>query len=213
MEIIPVLNCIDKHEAEEKIKVLATFLSNDRFVHIDIADGIFTFHRTWNDTKGWEVLGVPFPLEVHLMVEDPQAWIGPWIAAGAKRFVLQIETIDPDILAGIKKECEASGVEVMLSLNPETPPEDLTPYLQDTSRFQVLCVNPGLAGQKFLSLTLEKAVWIRYAVPHAIIEIDGGITPETARLAKNAGANIIVSASYIFGSDDPERAYEELKKI
>ena len=102
----------------------------------------------------------------------------------SKAIRLQIETIDPDSLAGIKKECEASGVEVMLSLNPETPPEDLTPYLQDTSRFQVLCVNPGLAGQKFLSLTLEKAVWIRYAVPHAIIEIDGGITPETARLAK-----------------------------
>jgi ribulose-phosphate 3-epimerase len=101
----------------------------------------------------------------------------------------------------------------MLSSNPETPPEDFAPYLRDISRFQVLCVTPGLAGQKFLPLALEKVKWLKYALPDAIIEVDGGITPETAKWAKDAGADSVVSASYIFDNKDPEKAYEELKKI
>jgi ribulose-phosphate 3-epimerase len=187
MRVIPVLNCANKGEAEEQFGVLETFLKKGEFVHVDIADGVFTFHKTWNDPEGWVALRSPFPLEVHLMVEHPEKLIAPWLAAGAKRF--------------------------MLSSNPETPPEDFAPYLHDISQFQVLCVTPGLAGQKFLPLALEKAKWLKYALPDAIIEVDGGITPETAEWAKDAGADIIVSASYVFRSKDPKKAYETLKKI
>ena len=74
-------------------------------------------------------------------------------------------------------------------------------------------MNPGLAGQKFLPLALEKVKWLKYAIPDAIIEVDGGITPETAKWAKDAGADIIVSASYIFGSKEPRRRrYEALEE-
>lgn len=213
MDVIPVINCLDRQCVEEKIAVAQRFLSPGELLHVDVGDGAFTFHKTWNDTEGWRALDVPFPLEVHLMVERPDAWIAPWIAAGAKRIIVHAEAIDEDALEQIKRRCESSGAEVMLSLNPETPIEDLTPYLGAISRFQVLAVNPGLAGQKFLPLSLEKVTWLREAVPHAIIEVDGGITPETARMAKAAGADIIVSASYIFGSEDPKKAYEALKEI
>jgi ribulose-phosphate 3-epimerase len=77
----------------------------------------------------------------------------------------------------------------------------------------VLAVLPGAAGQKFLSEDLEKIMVLRQASPSAIIEVDGGMNPETARLVKTAGADTIVSASYIFGSGDPKKAYEELRKI
>lgn len=213
MEVIPVINCPDARCVEERAAVLGDFLTPGRFVHVDVADGVFTFHKTWNDTEGWRALGLPYPLEVHLMVEHPESWIAPWLAAGAKRFVVHAETIDEDSLEIIGARCRAAGAELALSSDPETPPEDLTPYLHAVSRFQVLCVNPGLAGQKFLPLTLEKIGWLKTAVPHAIIEVDGGIMPETARWAKDAGADIIVSASYIFNSKDPGKAYEELKAI
>jgi ribulose-phosphate 3-epimerase len=213
MQIIPVLNCPDRACAVEKIAAAKKFLKKEDFLHIDVADGVFTFHKTWNDPAGWVALKSSFPLEVHLMVEHPKEWIAPWLAAGAKRFIVHVETIDEDSLRDIVAQCTAGHAELMLSSNPEIPAEDLTPYLHDISRFQVLCVNPGLAGQKFLPLALEKVKWLKYAIPDALIEVDGGITPETAKWAKDAGADIIVSASYIFGSKDPKKAYEELKKI
>jgi ribulose-phosphate 3-epimerase len=213
MQIIPVLNCLDRESAEEKIAVAKKFLKHGDFLHIDVADGAFTFHKTWNDAAGWTALHPSFPLEVHLMVEHPDALIAPWLAAGAKRFIVHIETVDEDALKSITAKCKAGGAELMLSSNPETPADEFTPYLHDVSCFQILAVNPGLAGQKFLPLTLEKVKWLKAARPDAIIEVDGGITPEWALRAKDAGADIVVSASYIFGSDDPERAYAELKKI
>lgn len=213
MQVIPVLNCSDRASAEEKIAIVKKFLKKEDFLHIDVADGIFTFHKTWNDTAGWAELRSPFPLEVHLMVEHPEAWIAPWLAAGARRFIVPCEAIDKDSFYLIKERCVASRTELMLSSNPETPPENLTPYLHDISHFQVLCVNPGLAGQTFLPLALEKVKWLKYAIPDAIIEVDGGVRPETAKWAKDAGADIIVSASYIFGSKEPKKAYEALEKI
>jgi ribulose-phosphate 3-epimerase len=213
MLIIPVVNCPDRACAEERIAAAKTFLKKKDFLHIDVADGVFTFHKTWNDPEGWAALRSPFPLEVHLMVEHPEEWIAPWLAAGAKRFIVHIETIDEDSLKNIAAACKAGRAELVLSSNPETPADEFTPYLHMTSRFQVLCVNPGLAGQKFLPLVLEKVKWLKYALPDAIIEVDGGVTPETAKWAKDAGADIIVSASHIFGSKDPKKAYKELKKI
>lgn len=213
MNVIPVLNCATKRDAEDQIGVLKKFLGEGELVHIDVADGMFTFHKTWNDPRGWSALCSSFSFEVHLMVEHPEAWIEPWLAAGAKRFVIPVEAIDQDSFRSIAAQCKAARADFMLSSNPETPPEDLTPYLHEISRFQMLCVNPGLAGQKFLPLALLKVKWLKYALPNAIIEVDGGITPETAKWAKDAGADVIVSASYIFGSKDPKKAYEELKKI
>jgi len=213
MQVIPVLNCSDRASAEERIAAAEKFLKKGDFLHIDVADGIFTFHKTWNDTAGWAAFRSPFPFEVHLMVERPEKWIAPWLAAGAKRFIVPCEAIDKDSFRSIKEQCATGRAELMLSSDPETPPEDLTPYLHDISCFQVLSVNPGLAGQKFLPLALEKVKWLKYAIPNAIIEIDGGITPETAKWAKDAGVDIIVSASYIFGSKNPKKAYKTLKKI
>jgi len=213
MQIIPVLNCAHRDEVLERVSVAKTFLPEGEFLHVDVADGVFTFHKTWNDMAGWAALQLPFPLEIHLMVEHPETWIAPWLAVGAKRFIVHAETIDQDSFREIAAQCKANDVELMLSSNPETLPEDLTPYLHEVSQFQVLCVNPGFAGQKFLPLTMEKVKWLKEAIPHAIIEVDGGITPETAKWAKEAGADIATTATYIFGNEDPASAYEELKSI
>ncbi len=210
MEIIPVVNCPDASCAREKVAVAKTFLPEGRLLHLDVTDGAFTFHKTWNRPTEWANLRTPYALEAHLMVERPESEIEAWIAAGAKRLILHVETIAARSFAEILARCKRRGVAVMLSSRPETPARKLEPYLKTCGMFQVLAVHPGPASQKFLPLTLQKVRWIRRHAPHAIIEVDGGMTPATARRAKDAGADIAVSSSYIFGSNNPREAYEAL---
>jgi ribulose-phosphate 3-epimerase len=101
----------------------------------------------------------------------------------------------------------------MLSSKPESMEEDIAPYLKHFHLFQVLAVQPGPAGQVFLPFVCEKIRFLREESPDAIIEIDGGMNPETARLVKDVGADTIVSSSYIFNAVDPKKAYEELCAI
>jgi transketolase len=213
MEVIPVINCPDAHCAKEKIAVAKTFLPEGNFLHLDVADGAFTFHKSWNDPTGWANVRAPFKLEVHLMVERPGKYIEPWLAAGASRFIVHVETIDERSIEEILRKCARRGAEVMLSSCPETSVKKLEPYLGRVSMLQVLAVHPGPAAQRFLPLTLEKVRWIRRHAPNAIIEVDGGIVPATARRVRAAGADVIVSASYIFSSAEPKAAYEELKTL
>jgi ribulose-phosphate 3-epimerase len=216
MEVIPVVNCEDRTCAEKKLIALSSFLESGHFIHVDVTDGVFTPHKTWNDASAWKELlnaRFHFQLEVHLMVEHPTIWIMPWIAAGVKRFIVHVEAIDEISFKKIKELCDQGGATLMLSSNPETPIEAFSPYFTICNWFQVLSVHPGLAGQPFLSLTLEKTSWLRRREPHAIIEMDGGMNPETAESAKNAGADIIVSASDIFNNQNPKKEYERLKKI
>ncbi len=211
MQVIPVINCPDLHCVHEKVARAKTFLRAGEFLHLDVTDGAFTFHKTWGDPTEWANMRTPFAPEVHLMVEHPERYIEPWLAAGAKRFIIHIETVEEGLLKEIAAKCARRGAEVMVSSRPETSTKKLEPYLAHFKMFQVLAVHPGPAAQKFLPLTLEKIKFLRRRVPGAIIEVDGGITPATARRAKVAGADIVVSASHIFGSEDPGAAYEELK--
>lgn len=213
MQIVPVINCRDRFCVEGALATAEKFLKEGDWIKIDIADGIFTYHKTWNNPTDWANLRSPFKLEVHLMVENPEKHIEPWIAAGAKRLIVHAETVDPKKAEKILEAAKRRGVEIVLSSNPETPPEALRPYLKIFSLFQVLAVNPGLAGQKFLPVVLEKIKFLRKEKPDARIEVDGGINLETARQCKAAGADSLAVASYIFENENPKKAYEALKKL
>ena len=213
MDVFPVINCPDLHCVKKKIGIIGSFLPEGRFVHLDVTDGAFTFHKTWGNPTEWANLRAPYKLEVHLMVEHPEKRIEAWLAAGARRFIVHVETVDADSFKAIVQRCARRGAEVMLSSRPETGTKKLEPYLPFCAKFQVLAVHPGPAAQKFLPLALDKVRWIRKKLPDAIIEVDGGITPATARRARGAGANIVVSSSYVLGSEDPARAFEELETL
>ena len=96
---------------------------------------------------------------------------------------------------------------------PRADPEAVTPYLGMVQMFQALAVQPGPAGQKFMRERLDAIMFLRHIAPNATIEVDGGIDPETARLAAAAGADEITSESYIFKATDPAGAYKELSEI
>ena len=214
MNVIPVINCPDEACAREKFATLKRFLPAGSFVHADVTDGIWSAHPTLRDPSAWARLASPFALEAHLMVERPEEIADDWLTAGARRIIVQAETVDG---AGVYRLLELAAqhrADLMLSTAPGTDLGSLEPLIarfgDRIAAFQVLAVHPGAAGQRFGEEALARIVSLRGAVPHAIIEVDGGIDPGTARLVKDAGADTIVSASYIFNGD-PEKAYETLK--
>jgi ribulose-phosphate 3-epimerase len=210
--IIPSINCPPKATGEvlEKIAIARKFA---KWVHLDIADGAFTFHKSWDEPAKWPHAHAP-KTEVHLMVEEPKPYIEKWSTVpGVERFIVHSEVMPPGLFHVISDYARDKRRQVMLALNPETNVEVLKLYLPHALQFQILAVHPGLSGQKFQSRVLEKILWIRAHIPNAIIEVDGGITPEAARLARAAGADILVSDRYVFDRPDAAKAYRELAAI
>lgn len=225
MFVIPVINEAEFGEVLKKIKIAAKFSS---WIHFDISDGKFTSHKTWNSPEELKRLQASsvksqVNLEVHLMVANPEAVIKDWILAGVKRIIMHLESLISDPNLRIHPNVP-NKTEIGLAINPETPVEKLIPFIsinqpkisinQRCCKFvQILAVNPGPGGQKFQPAVLEKIKFLKKNYPDVMIEVDGGINLENAKLIKKAGADIIASSSYIFKNSNPQKAYEELSKI
>ncbi len=186
MKVIPVINCPDLACVKKKIEIAKTFLAEDDLLHLDVTDGSFAAHQTWADTMQWVKLRSPFGLEVHLMVNHPELYADNWLVAGMRRLIIHGESLTSQSMKEILSTTERNHnrIEVMLSSKPESDMEDILPYLKYFHSFQVLAVRPGPAGQKFLPFVCEKVRFLREASPDAIIEVDGGMNPETARQVK-----------------------------
>jgi ribulose-phosphate 3-epimerase len=182
-------------------------------LHLDVTDGSFAAHGTWGDPLAWVTLKSPFALEVHLMVDQPEQYVDDWLTAGARRLIVHAETVRATSLHEIIVTARAHNAEVMLSSRPETDPEDIIPYAKHVHAFHVLAVQPGPAGQVYLSFIDDKIRFLREEFPNATIEVDGGMGPLTVWRVKELGADTVVSSSYIFNSADPKKAYEELSAI
>lgn len=213
MKIIPAINCKDYETALSRIKLADKFLRSDyRWIHIDIVDGEFAPTSTWGTPEELKKIHSQFPdinFEIHLMVKNPEVVAESWLASGAKRVIVHIESVH-----NIEK-CRLiahrhNDAEIMLSGGVDVSAEQLFEEGKYIKAFQVLAVNPGFAGQKFDEKAVDKIAKLRELAPDARIEIDGGVNFETIKLAKNAGADIAVSASTIFKSDNPAEAYERL---
>ncbi len=211
MQIIPAINCPDFETLSKQLDEAYRFLPEGSFVHIDIVDGMFSKNITWNNPAELLDLKSSYPdlnFEIHLMVENPDEFVEVWFINGASRVIVHLEAVNnPDYILDIASRYNG---EVALSIIPSTPADLLLPHVGSFSSFQVLAVTPGFAGQKFSLESLEKIEFLRNVAPGSKIEVDGGINPETARLAKISGADYAASASYIFNNINPQKAYEEL---
>lgn len=210
--VIPAINCIDFACAQEKVRTAEKFFPfGGGWIHLDVADAKFTFNKTWGNPGEWRKLYTNLNLEVHLMVEDPEQHVAEWIQSGAKRIIVHVESVKDE--ARIVELCRAHGVEPMLSFSPETPIDGARMYFEHFSSFHILGVTPGLAGQPFIPRVLDKVRFLREHRPSATIEVDGGMNVETAQAALDAGANIIIAASYVFGYPKPANAYMQLASL
>lgn len=230
MQIIPAINCENFECVKEKLQKAAEFMSADGWIQIDIADGKFTSHKTWNNPRDLIDLQLTtnnqqLNIEIHLMVKNPEDVIDNWIETGVKRIIVHYEAIreeathnenndETDIINFILGKCANQDVELGLAINPSTPVENIIYHLDRVRFIQLLAVDPGLAGQQFQAITLQKIKFLKEnPYSEVIVEIDGGINLETTKLCKEAGADILVSASHIWNSGNPEIALKELQNI
>jgi ribulose-phosphate 3-epimerase len=211
MLVIPVINCGDSETAAKQINKAAAFLPPAGWMHIDISDGKFAPVVTWGKPSDLAVIKkvrAQLHFEIHLMVQDPENVIAGWLEAGAERVIVHLETMkDPGFILDAARK---HGAEVMLAIAPATPVENLIPYLSSFTAFQVLAVTPGPSGQKFIKGMEDKVRFLQKYRPTALVEVDGGVVPEVCRLVKEAGADAVAAATYIFGDPDPQQAYEKL---
>lgn len=180
-------------------------------LHIDVMDG----HFVPNLTLGAPVLAClrqksGMFLDVHLMISDPLRYIDDFVRAGADLITFHVES-DSDPMACIRK-LRAHGVRVGITLKPDTPLSAIEPYLDQVDMALVMTVEPGFGGQSFLSEMMDKVRALRTARPMFDIQVDGGINEQTAKTAIQAGANILVAGSYVFGAPDAAQAIASLKQ-
>lgn len=206
VEIIPSINVLTFQEVQERIKQVEPYVS---WCHLDVTDGIFSEHRTWRNPAHLSLLDTPLNVEVHLMVEEPEKHIDQWLVKPVKRVIVHMEA-SKDINM-IIDHCKVAGIECGLAIRPNTLWSVLMPWAKKVDLIQLLAVNPGPSGQLMDEETIDKISRMRASCRECIIEVDGGINRETATLARKAGANILVSAGYIFSHSDIGAAIEELK--
>lgn len=186
------------------------------YIHIDVMDG----HFVPNITIGPFVVeavrkATSLPLDVHLMIEQPDKYITEFADAGADIITIHIEACAHlhRTIQAIKERGKKAGV----SLNPGTSPELLRYILNDIDLLLVMSVNPGFSGQKFIPSALNKIKEIRDMMDKAgadfIIEVDGGIKLENIGEVSSAGADMFVSGSGVFGTKDYKKTIAEMKKI
>jgi ribulose-phosphate 3-epimerase len=176
---------------------------------LDVTDGVFSTHPTWCNPKDLSAFKTNLNVEVHLMVSNPAAVIDDWLVPPVKRVIVHAEALSNFVL--LIEKCRDEGVEVGIAIRPETPWELLRPFFARSDILQVLTVHPGPSDQEVdWPQMLEKIRHIHEVCPQCIIEVDGGINPESANKAVEAGASLLVSGAYIFNSDNIKEAIKKL---
>ncbi len=184
--------------------------------HLDVMDGRFVP----NITFGMPVIKAIRPLsdkpfDVHLMIAEPERYIEDFKKAGAD--ILSIHLEASTHLHRSLQAIRQCGMKSGVALNPHSPVESIEHVLAETDLVCLMSVNPGFGGQKFIESTYEKVrrlkAMIRAQGTNTLIEIDGGVSDANAQLLKEAGADVLVAGSYVFGSADPEKTIAGLKAI
>jgi len=183
------------------------------WVHVDVMDGHFVPNIT---------IGVPvvkslrkvtaLPLDVHLMIENPESYVEPFAAAGADILTFHYEAVREEDIIPIIRKIKSFNIKAGISIKPKTLPEVLIPYLNAADMVLVMTVEPGFGGQNFMEDCAQKVKYIRENAPEdLIVQVDGGINDRTGKMCTGYGANSLVAGSYIYNSPDITAAISLLK--
>lgn len=178
-------------------------------LHLDVMDG----HFVPNLSYGMPIVAAvrkltKLPIDVHLMISDPAKFIPQFVDAGADCLTIHAE-IDSDVLA-VLTSIRSAGIMAGLALNPRTPLQTVAPILSACDLLLIMSVDAGFGGQAFNPVALDKLRLAKEMAPHLLLEVDGGVNRKTIASCREAGANLFVVGSAIFGQDDYQRALSEL---
>ncbi|MCC5922836.1 MAG: ribulose-phosphate 3-epimerase [Crocinitomicaceae bacterium] len=186
------------------------------WLHIDIMDGVFVP----NISFGLPVMEAMHrhakkPLDVHLMIQNPDAYLEDFHKAGAAFLTVHYEAC-PHLHRTIQR-IHQLGMKAGVALNPHTPVSVLEDIIEELDLVLIMSVNPGFGGQKFIPNAIRKVAALKELAlskqTDLIIEVDGGVNGETAPLLIEAGANALVAGSYVFNAQNPAQTIADLKKL
>lgn len=186
------------------------------WLHVDVMDGLFVPNLT---------IGVPVVasirrhtqmfLDVHLMIDKPERYIDAFAQAGADLLSVHLEADYPTRIAAALRAMEANGVKKAVALRPITSAKAVLPYLEQLDMVLVMTVEPGFGGQAFMEDQLDTIRHVRAIIekynPACELEVDGGVAPKTAPLVVEAGANVLVAGSAVYGAADIPAAIAALR--
>lgn len=207
--ILPSLLMCDFGDLRGEVERLSQ--AGARVLHLDVMDG----HFVPNLTYGMPIVAglrrhTDMPLDVHLMISDPLGYAKQFVDSGADLITFHVEAVqDPIEVAGKIRDL---GVAVGVALNPETPIESVIPVAAECDMVLVMSVKAGFGGQAFNPVALEKLKRLRKQFPDLLLQIDGGIHGKTIGQAHQAGCDLFVVGSAIFGQSDYGRAINELRE-
>ena len=210
--IAPSLLAADFTKLGEEIQMVNESLAD--WIHCDVMDGHFVPNISFGlpvIEKIKKVAGKP--LDVHLMISNPDLYLERFKEAGADILTVHYETC-PHLHRTIGAIREL-GMKAGVAINPHTPVQMLIDIMHDLDLILLMTVNPGFGGQKFIPGSYKRLVTLRQMVntlaPQALIEVDGGVNLDTGRQLFMAGADVLVAGNYIFSSADPKATIEGLK--
>jgi ribulose-phosphate 3-epimerase len=214
VKIAPSILSADFSKLGEEIK--AVEMAGADYIHVDVMDG----HFVPNITMGPLVLKAirpltELPLDVHLMIENPDSYIEEFADAGADIITVHVEAATH--LHRTIQQIKAKGVKAGVVLNPATPVDSIKHIIHDIDMVLLMTVNPGFGGQSFIQNVVPKIREVSELVQaHGLnveIEVDGGVNAETAPLCIEAGANVLVAGSAIYGKKDLKDAINAIRGV
>lgn len=213
IKVAPSVLSADFARMGEEIKSVE--LAGADMIHMDVMDGVFVPNITFGIKMVADVRKITrLPLDCHLMIVHPEKYVSEFAKAGADYITVHYEACK-ESLAETLKLIKSFGVKCGLVINPDTPVSCVESELALCDMVLVMSVFPGFGGQKFIADVLEKCKEIRGILdesnPSCLLEIDGGINSETAKLAAASGCDVLVAGSSVFGKADRAEAIESLK--
>ncbi len=212
IKIAPSILSADFANLERDIRKIA---SAD-YVHVDVMDGLFVPNIT---------VGIPvvkalrpttaLPLDVHLMIDRPVRYVGQFCDAGADIVTVHVEADSEENTREALAKIHARGKKAGVVVKPKTPAEAVFPFLSDCDIVLVMTVEPGFGGQPFMADMMPKVAqirqWIDARSPDCELEVDGGVALKTRDACVNAGANVLVAGSAVYGAEDIPARIKELR--